>query len=97
MTQESLHGGIEHVIGDCEKYEGENDKNRKIMARPLKSISKKMQQNMIKTVRERLEFENVSNVKRTCMSSRELVWVVRNKRPNESNKIFLAYADLNLG
>ena len=48
-------GGIEHVIGDCEKYEGENDKNRKKMARQLKSISKNMQQNMIKTVREKLE------------------------------------------
>ena len=48
-------GGIEHVIGDCEKYEGENDKNRKKMARQSKSISKNMQQNMIKTVREKLE------------------------------------------
>ena len=42
-------GRIEHVIGDCEKYEGENDKNRKKMARQLKFVSKNMQQNMIKT------------------------------------------------
>ena len=48
-------GGIEHVIGDCEKCQGENDKNRKKMARQLKFVSKNMQQNMIKTVRERLE------------------------------------------